>query len=99
MQSNRNWHGVTFFYFILITPILFAMPGILLDTTGLMGHWTHVVHIAIFIPFIGLPAYFALPLFFIVGFAGIVIGIVIFKKESRRPDLNRGHADICGGGL
>ena len=65
--------------FIPITPILFAMPGILLDTTGLMGHWTHVVHIAIFIPFIGLPAYFALPLFFIVGFAGIVIGIAIFK--------------------
>lgn len=66
--------------FIPITPILFAAVGILLDTDGLMGHWTHMVHLAIFIPFIGLPLYFAPPaLFLITGFAGIVIGVAIFK--------------------
>ena len=66
--------------FIPVSPVLIAVLGLLLDTDGLMGHWAHVVHIAVFIPFVGLPAYFIPPaFFFIAGFAGIVIGIAIFQ--------------------
>ncbi len=66
--------------FIPATPLLIAAGGTFLDTDGLMGHWVHMVHLAIFIPFVGLPIYFSPPaLFLIAGFAGVVIGVAIFK--------------------
>ena len=73
--------GLLFPPFIPITPVLFAgVPGLILDTDGLMGHWMHAVHLAIFIPFVGFSAYFSLPaLFLIAGFAGVVIGVAIFS--------------------
>ncbi|MCD6448573.1 MAG: hypothetical protein J7L58_05990 [Thermoplasmata archaeon] len=72
--------GLLFPPFIPVTPVLFAALGILLSTDGLMGQWSHMVHLAIFIPFVGFPAYFAPPaLFIIAGFAGVVIGVAIFS--------------------
>lgn len=72
--------GLLFPPFIPITPVLFAALGLLLGTDGLMGEWSHVVHLAIFIPFVGFSAYFAPPaLFLIAGFAGVVIGVAIFN--------------------
>jgi len=68
--------GILFPPFIPLSPLVIATPIVLLDTDGLNGHWFHGVNVAIFIAFIGLPTYIApLPLFIIVGFAGIAIGI------------------------
>ncbi len=63
--------------FLPLSPVLIAFPFVVLDTTGLQGHWCHGVHIAIFFSFVGAPIYVMLPAIFIIaGFAGVVIGIV-----------------------
>ena|GEM_PF-2786426 len=70
--------GLLLIPFLPITPLLFAGGVILLDTNGADGHWCHLVHIAIFIPFIGLPLYMLPPpTFVIIGYAGLALGVVI----------------------
>ncbi len=68
--------GILFPPFIPLSPILIAFPIVALTTQGLQGEWFHRTNIAIFIAFAGAPIYITpLPLFFIGGFAGVVIGI------------------------
>jgi len=63
--------------FIPVTPLLLVVGGVILDTSGAMGQWCHLLHIAIFIPFVGIPLYILPPpLFVIGGFTGFVLGIV-----------------------
>ncbi len=63
--------------FIPVTPLLLVVGGVILDTNGAMGQWCHLLHIAIFIPFVGIPLYILPPpLFIIGGFTGFVLGIV-----------------------
>lgn len=63
--------------FLPVSPVLIAAGAVLLDTTGVEGHWCYFVHLAIFIPFIGLPTYILPPpVFIIAGFSAMVIGVV-----------------------
>jgi hypothetical protein len=69
--------GILFPPFLPISAVLISFPITLLTTEELQGQWSHGIQLAIFIGFIGLPIYITpLPLFIIVGFAGVVIGIV-----------------------
>jgi len=68
--------GLLLLPFLPVTPVLVAAGGILLDTDGANGHWSHIVQIAMFIPFIGVPLYILPPpLFIIGGYAGFALGI------------------------